>query len=149
MTIVHIPPVLDGAGSPLPATCTVRLVNAESVPVIGFVGETLATEYQTRSLTLTGLDLTLAAQSDIALPDGAATWYEVTISTQYRQERYLVQVPDSPSPVPLHTLVGATAIAPADILAGRLLTLDERAALAAASIPSGTNPLATLADIPA
>lgn len=149
MTTVHIPPVLDGAGYPVAATCAVRLVRADGTPVLGFVGEALAAEYQTQSIPAIGLDLTLAAQDTIALPDGAATWYAIEIATAFRTETYPVQVPTSAQPVTLHTLVGATVIDPADLLTGRLLTLAERAAIAAATAPpTADNPFLTLADRP-
>jgi len=60
-------------------------------------------------------------------------------------ETYTVQVADGATPVTWYSLIGATAVDPADITAGRILSLPERAALDAADpAPSADNPLTTI-----
>ena len=128
MSTVRIPPAYDGAGNQVDATVDVRLITADGKPVIAFNATDLATEYQAVAIpaddpeaATTGLLLDLAPTAALALPDGAATWYQITLRTRHRAEGYRVQVPDSGSVLELQTLIGATAIDPADILSGRLL----------------------------
>lgn len=87
MTQVVIPAVMDGAGGHLPATVSIRLVGADTQGRIAFLATDLATEYQDLALPATGLTLDLAAQSDLALPAAAETWYRIEIRTPRRRDR--------------------------------------------------------------
>lgn len=142
MTQVRIPALTGGKAS-------IRLVY-QSEPtrqVMGFDGPEWATAYAALDLsTAETIDLTPTA--DIATADGRATCYLVTASAPGgRGWTHCIQVPDSPNVLELRDLVGASAIDPASLTAGRVLTDDERAALDAAHDPGADNPLATLADL--
>jgi hypothetical protein len=114
MTTVLIPPVLNGAGNPVTATASVRLILADGTPVIGFTDAGLVSEYD--DLTIgAGLELELTPQADISMPGNVATYYLITLTAgRGIITTHLVQVPDSVSPVPLSTLVGADDVTPGD-----------------------------------
>jgi hypothetical protein len=123
-TSVRIPPVYDGSGAQIAARVDVRLVDADGKPVLAFASTEGATEYQSTAIPDDepgGLVVELAPTASLARQDGAATWYQVTVTTRHRAEVYLIQVPDSPEVQELSDLVGGAAVDPADILAGRLL----------------------------
>jgi len=124
---VRIPVPAGSAADIGAARVSIRLITADGKPVIGWVGDGLATEYADLALTAP-LTVTLAAQSQIALPNGAPTWYEIAVSTKARTERVRVQVPDLPGVQELRALVTASAVPAADILAGRLLPATSGAA---------------------
>ncbi len=132
MTSVLIPPVRDGSGKTMPAWVNVRLVGADAQNRFAFLDTDLASEYQDVALPSNGLSLTLAAQTELALPDAANSWYRIEIRTAHRRETWLVQVPESALPVQLRDLVGAEEIPPgslpADVVAD---ALDAAAATAA------------------
>ncbi len=136
MTQVVIPAVQDGAGGHLPASVSVRLVGADDLGRIAFLATDLATEYQDLALPATGLTLDLAAQSDLALPNAAETWYRIEIRTPHRGESFFIQVPDSIIPLNLRDLVGASAILPGDLPADIIATVLSAAAAAQASAES-------------
>lgn len=117
MATVIIPPVLNGVGDLVPAILDVRLVLADGSSAIGFVATDLVTEYQNTTIPEEGVTLTLTPQSDIALEDGAATYYAISIRTQYKEQTYTVQVADAVEDQLLSALVAASTIDPADILA--------------------------------
>jgi hypothetical protein len=124
VTTIRIPPVYDGAGTQVDAVADVRLITADGKPVLAFAATELATEYQAVAIPADdadGLSLDLAPTASLALPSGAATYYQITVRTRHRAEVYRVQVPDSDAVVDLATLVAAEGIDPDDILAGRLL----------------------------
>lgn len=147
MTTVVIPAVLNGAGDLVPATCQVHLETATTKRLLAFRDTDLIHEDQDQSIPEDGLALELIDQASLATAEGVPTWYVVTITTAHGKQVYRVQVPDSLAPVALRDLVGAATIPPADILAGRLLTVAERAALAACPTPpSALNPILTRAD---
>ncbi len=147
MTQVVIPAVMDGAGGHLPATVSVRLVGADDQGRIAFLATDLATEYQDLALPATGLTLDLAAQSDLALPAAAETWYRIEIRTTHRREAYLIQVPESGVPLSLRDLVGATEIPPGSLPADIVADVLEAAASAESSATTATDAAAAaLAD---
>lgn len=132
MTAVRIP-APQGHAAPLTARLSVRLVTANGKPVLAFAGFDLIGEYADLALDQ-DLTLDLTPTAALALPDGAATYYQFILRTPGRVERYQVQVPAAPPAVELADLVAATAIPPgkilAEILAPYLIARD--AALAAA-----------------
>ena len=136
MTSVLIPPVLNGAGDVnATATVAVRLVLASGLPAIGLTADGLLSEYDDLAIG-DGLELSLTPQADIVLPDGAATYYQITITAgRGLTTVYLVQVPDSVSPVPLSTLVGADAITPGDAAAQAISTAVDAGIAAFAAAP--------------
>jgi hypothetical protein len=99
---------------------SVRLVTADGNQVVGFAAGGLLTEYADLDMTAERI-LDLVPQASIALPDGAATWYAINLQTRTHTEHWLVQVPDSPTPLTLAELVAATAIPPGDLLAETIL----------------------------
>ncbi len=121
MTTVAIPLVYDGAANVVPAAVDVQLVDATGKPVIGLRGIQLTTEYQGLALEDESLEIELTPQVEIAMPDGAATYYRIAIRTAHRTEVYVVQVPDQGETINFADLVAGTAVDPADILSGRLL----------------------------
>lgn len=128
MTIVVIPPVRDGSGIPMPARVNVRLVGSDAQNRLAFLDTDLASEYQDVDLPSNGLSLTLAAQTDLALPVAAETWYRIEIRTPHRREVFLVQVPASGVPLSLRDLVGATEIPPGSLPADIVADVLEAAA---------------------
>lgn len=145
MTTVLIPPVLNGAGAiQAAATVAVRLVLASGLPAIGLTPDGLLSEYDDLVIG-DGLELSLTPQSDIVLPDGAATYYQITITAgRGLSTVYFVQVPDSVSPVPLSTLVGADAITHGDAAAQAISDAVDAGIAAFAAAPV-FNPPATAA----
>lgn len=114
MTTVLIPAITNGAGETLPATCSVKLCLADGTPAIGFVDTGLVSEFEAQTIG-TGLSLVLTPQSAIALPNDVATYYQITLTAgRGVYATHLVQVPDSVTPVPLSTLVGADDVTPGD-----------------------------------
>ena len=128
MTIVVIPPVRDGSGIPMSARVNARLVGTDAQNRLAFLDTDLASEYQDVDLPSNGLSLTLAAQTDLALPDAAETWYRIEIRTPHRREVFLVQVPASGVPLSLRDLVGATEIPPGSLPADIVADVLEAAA---------------------
>jgi len=114
MTTVLIPAIVTGAGDTVTATCDVRLCLADGTPAIGFIDSELLSEVSNQTIG-DGLQLELIPQSDIALPGNVATYYRITLTAgRGIYATHLVQVPDSVSPVPLSTLVGADDVTPGD-----------------------------------
>ena len=154
MTIVVIPPVRDGSGIPMPAWINVRLVGTDAQNRLAFLDTDLASEYQDVALPSNGLTLTLAAQTELALPDAANSWYRIEIRTAHRRETWLVQVPESVLPVQLRDLVGAEEIPPgslpadvvADVLDAAAATAADAEATAADRVQTGLDRVATAAD---
>lgn len=159
MTDILIPLFRDAGeagGSVQLARVTVALVDAELRPRIGwragdgvFVSESRTVQVDPANLGVgeTHFTLSLLPQSEVAAE--AVTYYriEALIAASRTVESWLVQVPDSPNPLLVTDLIAGNAVSPADILAGRVLTLAERAALNTANNPSGDNPFMTLADV--
>lgn len=130
MTDLRIKQVKNGAGDVLPATVSITLIDADGLQRIGWQVSTgqQVTEYQGESLRLADLVVPLTPQDDIAIDaSGSGTYYLVQLLADRRTESYTVQVPDSGITQELMDLVGAAAIEPGSILAGRLLpaTADE------------------------
>ena len=154
MTSVIIPPVRDGSGKTMPAWVNVRLVGADDQNRLAFLDTDLASEYRDVSLPSYGLTLTLAAQTELALPDAANSWYRIEIRTAHRRETWLVQVPESALPVQLRDLVGAEEIPPgslpadvvADVLDAAAATAADAEATAADRVQTGLDRIATAAD---
>ena len=161
MTTVVIPAVQDASGTTLPARASIALVDENHQPILGWetgdgrpVYEQLAFEIPEE-----GLEVDLLPQSGVGLPGGAATYYAVSIAPFGRAASlHYVQVPDSETAVPLISLIGATALSPADILAGRLvpvvpdeattgwsITVDDNGAPAWTDVPPGSG----ISDAPA
>ena len=147
---LRLPPIYDESGIVIPATVHVDLVTAAGVKVphsvLAVLGVDLATVRWrglieaapiTDPITPEGVEIDILPQADLALPGGAATYYRVSY---YRDAVTsdslpagalpapdvwpLVQVPDVAGPVELVSLIGASAIDPDSILAGRLLPAD-------------------------
>lgn len=138
MTQVVIPAIRDGAGALVPATVTVRLVGSDEQGRIAFVATDLATEYQDVALPEAGLTLGLQPQSLLALPAGASSWYRVELRTQHRRESFLIQVPESGTPLALRDLVGAAEIPPGSLPADIVADVLEAAAEAEDSATTAT-----------
>ena len=92
------------------------------------VATDLATEYQDVTLPLAGLTLELQPQSLLALPLAAESWYRVDLRTPHRRESYLIQVPESGTPLALRDLVGAAEIPPGSLPADIVADVLEAAA---------------------
>jgi hypothetical protein len=167
MTPIRIPALTvsglaDATGS---VTLTVQLVSAAGRPLVGvlttdggpvtcYVAAVIASppvpdpEADPPADPPAPLELLLTPQSLIVAPDAGGTYYRFTFTADRRQvAEWQVQVPDTGDGRTLADLIAGTQVDPVDILAGRLLTLPERAALAAAHAPSAANPIATLADV--
>lgn len=137
---LRIPAPTGAIAPPGAARADIRLITADGKQVLGFLGTALRTEYAALPLAADQI-VTLAAQSEIALPGGAPTWYEIKISTPTRSETYRVQVPAQAGVQDLRDLVGAAAVPAGDIVAGRLLPPPTGAAAGYRLILSG-DPLA-------
>jgi len=167
-TPVTFPGAADGVGGePVDTTLRIRLVDGNGNQVQAARtsdGRPIATDavysYDAaedewtdsagNSLGADPLELDMAGQDTLARADGADTYWRWDVRAKGRVETYTVQVADGATPVTWYSLIGATAVEPADITAGRILSLSERAALdAAANTPSAGNPIATLDDISA
>ncbi len=94
---------------------SVRLVTVDGRQVIGFAAGGLLTEYADLDMTAP-VTLELVPQTAIALPDSAATWYAISLQTRTHTEHWLVQVPDSQTPLTLAELVAASLIPPGDLV---------------------------------
>lgn len=148
MSQVRIRQPVDAAGDPLTARVSISLVTESGNRVVGWNVGTSEPVSEVDILDLTeDIVLELLAQSRIATASGGETWYRVRMAPPGALGTWDVQVPESAEVVELADLVGAAGIDPGDILAGRLLTTDERAALDAANSPDADNPIATMADV--
>ncbi|MBV5274454.1 MAG: hypothetical protein JZU52_12695 [Lamprocystis purpurea] len=115
MAQVRIPLPTGWSADLGPARLSVRLVDASGAQVLGFAGTGLRTEYADLAMSAeVVLDLTPTAQ--LALPDGAPTWYALTLATRAVATRYRIQVADVPQVQELRDLVGAAGIDPAELL---------------------------------
>jgi hypothetical protein len=127
MTQVRIRPLAaDGTASGVMASrVAIRLVDRDGQPMIGLRTPDGApvTTYHEHEIAADGTPwvVDLTPQSAIGRADGAESYYQVEIRAGHRHEPWRVQVPDSGAVLELADLVGASAIAPADLLAGRLL----------------------------
>lgn len=126
MTTVLIPPADDGSGNTVSATVRIRLVNARGLPRVGWHITNRSFQITEREIALADapVPVELVPQAEIAIDAaGSPSYYEFTIrpGTWARADVYLAQVPVSLDPVHLMDLVGASAIDPGDVLAGRLL----------------------------
>lgn len=115
---VRIPLVQSGAGTQIPSTVNVRLVNAQKRGVTGFWNNQQVAEYSNQSVTDSDLIVTLAPQAEIATQSGEATYYLIVTTVAGVRTEYLVQVAVSGVQQELEALVGAATIDPADITAG-------------------------------
>ncbi len=125
-TQVEVPLLTDGAGNTLRGQVNILLVDKTGTPRVGWRVSTGGpiTEYQRLRLDSTTGPLTveLVPQDDVAIDaEGSETFYAVELSAQHRKEPYVVQVPDSPTPVKLADLVGAASIPAGSLLYSRLL----------------------------
>lgn len=156
MTTVQIPPltVAGLASDTGSVTLTVQLVTAGGRDVVA----ALATDggpvqcfsqavlrYPAESADPIEFDLTGNA---LVLAPDSATFYRFRFAGDLQQiVEWTVQVPDQEYPITLAGLIAGVEVPEVDILAGRLLTLAERAALSRANTPSDSNPIATIADV--
>lgn len=93
------------------------------------------------------ITLSLTGNSLVVAPD-SQTYYRFRFAGDRQQVvEWTVQVPDQEDPIIFAGLIAGVEVPESDILAGRLLTLNERAALSRANSPSDTNPVATVADL--
>jgi hypothetical protein len=173
---LRLPPVYDESGDIIPVTVAVDLVTAAGtrVPhsVLAALGYDLTTvrwrgDIEAAPVTVPatpeGVEIDIIPQSSIALPGGVATYYRVSYYRDAVENDNLpygvapapdvwplVQAPNVAGPVELVSLIGAASVTPADIVAGRLLTLDERAAFSATTTPpTAINAIVTEADLAA
>lgn len=129
---LHLPPVLSG-GKVLPVVATVDLVTAagarvDARPALAIAGADLVTEGRRVTIdTAAGATVSVPAQTALGLPSGEPTFYRVCYhrppSGAAPDCWPLVQVPVSATPVELAGLIGATALDPASLTAGRVLPL--------------------------
>jgi hypothetical protein len=126
---VRIPALSGGRAS-------VQLVTAsDRRPVLGFAAAEWATVYEALDLS-TAQTLTLTPTAEVATVGGVATCYLVTVTAPGKRNWVdCVQSPSGGATYELRDLVGAAAIDPASLTAGRVLTDDERAAIDAATSP--------------
>jgi len=122
MTAVRIPLPVAVPGDLGPVRLTISLVDAAGLPVLAFCGPGLRTALFDETLTAERV-VELTPQTQLALPAGTPTWYVITLASRARAARYQVQVPDSAAVLELGDLVGAAALDPADLTAGRLVPL--------------------------
>ena len=160
MTPIRIPALtVSGlAGATGSVTLTVQLVSAAGRPLVGvltsdggpvtcYVVAVIASPPVSDDPP-SPLELLLTPQSMIVAPDAGGTYYRFTFTADRRQvAEWQVKVPDAEDGRTLADLIAGVQVDPVDILAGRLLTLRERAALSAAHNPSAANPIATRADV--
>lgn len=130
-------PALDATpdGSALLVDLLVELVGANGRPLVGATTPDGGAVTCSAAATLTydaeddppsvGVDFDLTPQDQIASPDGRATWYRVTLDAYpgAGPSVWLVQVPTSAEVVTFGSLIAGSAVAPADLAAGRLLPL--------------------------
>lgn len=127
MTLLRIEPLAsDGIpGGVAECRVRVRLTDARARNLIGLrtTDGAPVTAYVGALIPAGGpaIELELTPQSAIATPDGAPTYYQVELRARHVAQAWTIQVPDSLDVQDLMTLVGAAAIDPADIAAGRLL----------------------------
>jgi hypothetical protein len=126
MTLVIIPPLLNGAGEAIPGKARITLVDAQGRIRVGWstADGTAVTESLSVTLGAAPVQVPLRPQSAIALDvAGSPTWYEITLTQAGtdRRDTHRFQVPDSASPERLADLIGAATIPAGSLLAGRLV----------------------------
>jgi hypothetical protein len=134
MALVRIPAPSGQLAAAGPARLSIRLVDADDRPVLGWVGAALMGEYEDLPLVTERL-VELIPQSQIALPGGGPTWYAVVIANRARTQRYSVQVPDAAGVLELRDLVAASEGAARSLSAA--LVAELRAESAAFAIALG------------
>lgn len=156
MTTVQIPPltVAGLASDTGSVTLTVQLVTAGGRSVVAaLASDGGPVQCWSRVLLryppddIAPIELELTGNALVVAPD-SETFYRFSFAGDRQQmAEWTVQVPDQEDPITLADLIAGVDVPEADILAGRLLTLVERAALSRANSPSDTNPIATIADV--
>lgn len=146
---VTIPPFVDAAGNGVAGEVSFVLVDLDGTPIDGFVGTAAA--IVTRHTVVipadsTGETIELEPNAEIS----PASYWHVTVKNSERcfpGVNCTLVVAAGPISLPELLAVGAPSD-PADFWGTFLLSQDERDALnAAPNPPSGSNPLATMADV--
>jgi hypothetical protein len=137
MNTLKLSPITDGEGTPLLTRASVYLVDSERQHRIGWVvatGEPI-TEYRAVSVK-EDVELLLVPNALIGIDaQGSPTWYLVTMSTWYKSEIYLIQMPEADGDYDLPELVGLQGVQPGTPMWDTLIALITSADIS--HIPAG------------
>lgn len=123
MTSVIFPSLSDPANAGRGAPIQIRLVNAQGRPLCCWRISDPKSIIRPIDITLGSAAVTLdmVPQADIASTGAVPTWYEITARAGRGLDQPRFQVPETGGPYQVSELIGAAAIPPGDVLAGRLV----------------------------